>query len=81
MLEAAAARYQPKRYDGRVLLILASERPPHLDFCLLGGRLFPGAFIPNILTGHHEDLVKEESAQRIAEAIHAHLVSVTGRGA
>ena len=81
MLETAAATYQPKRYDGSVLLILASERPPHLDYLPAWQKVIPRSLHAQYFAGHHEDLVKEESAQRVGEAIHAHLVSVTGRGA
>jgi amino acid adenylation domain-containing protein len=77
MLETAAARYVPKRYDGRVLLILASERPPHLDPLPAWQKVIPNSLYTQHIDGHHEDLSKAESAGRIAAAIHAHLGSVT----
>ena len=43
MLETAAAAYQPKRYDGSVLLILASERPPHLDYLPAWQKVIPSS--------------------------------------
>lgn len=79
MLETAAAAYEPKRYDGRVLLILASERPPHLDFLPAWQKVIPNSLHIQYFDGHHEDLSKLESARRIAAAIHAHLGSVTAQ--
>jgi thioesterase domain-containing protein len=79
MLEAAAALYVPKRYDGRVLLILASERPPHLDPLPAWQKVIPNSLHTQHIDGHHEDLSKAESAGRIAAAIHAHLGSVTAQ--
>ena len=32
MIEAAALAYQPEKYEGKVLLLLASDRPPHVNF-------------------------------------------------
>jgi aryl carrier-like protein len=36
IIETAAASYQPVKYDGKVLLLLASDRAPHVDFCQSG---------------------------------------------
>jgi thioesterase domain-containing protein len=79
MLEAAAAAYVPKRYDGRVLVILASERPPHLDSLPAWQKVIPHGLHTQYFDGHHEDLSKAENAGRIAAAIHAHLGSVTAQ--
>jgi amino acid adenylation domain-containing protein len=79
MLETAAAAYEPKRYDGRVLLILASERPPHLDYLPAWQKVIPHSLHTQYFDGHHEDLSKAEIARRIAAAIHAHLGSVTAQ--
>jgi amino acid adenylation domain-containing protein len=79
MLEAAAAAYEPKRYDGRVLVILASERPPHLDSLPAWQKVIPHSLHTQYFDCHHEDLLKAENARRIAAAIHAHLGSVTER--
>ena len=77
MLETAAVAYEPKRYDGRVLVILASERPPHLDALPAWQKVIPHTLHTQYFDGHHEDLSKVENARRIAAAIHAHLGSVT----
>ncbi len=79
MLETAAAAYQPKPYDGSVLLVLASERPPHLDFLPAWQKVIPNGLHIQYFDGHHEDLLRGQSAQRVADAIHAHLVLVTGQ--
>jgi amino acid adenylation domain-containing protein len=77
MLETAASAYRPKQYDGRVLVVLASERPPHLDFLPAWQMVVPNNLHAQYLEGHHEDLIKGQSAQRVVDAIHSHLVSVT----
>ncbi len=37
MMETAASRYHPKKYEGRVLLLLAAKRPSYVNL-LPGGR-------------------------------------------
>jgi amino acid adenylation domain-containing protein len=78
VVEAAARAYQSCRYEGRVLLLLASDRPPHMDY-------LPGwqAVVPNNLhiryvNGRHAELLNRENVRSVADAIVPHLTSTTG---
>jgi thioesterase domain-containing protein len=74
-IETAASMYQPRQYDGKVLLLLASERPPHLDFLPGWRAVVPSSLHIQYLDGHHEELTRGPSGQRVADAIFSHLVS------
>jgi amino acid adenylation domain-containing protein len=74
-VEAAASMYQPRQYDGKVLLLLASERPPHLDFLPGWRAVVPSSLHTQYLDGHHEELTRGPNGQRVADAIFSHLVS------
>ena len=74
-IEAAALMYQPRQYDGKVLLLLASERPPHLDFLPGWRAVVPSSLHIQYLDGHHEELTRGLNGQRVADAIFTHLVS------
>jgi hypothetical protein len=74
-IEVAASVYQPRQYDGKVLLLLASERPPHLDFLPGWRAVVPSSLHTQYLDGHHEELTRGLSGQRVADAIFSHLVS------
>lgn len=74
MIEAAASRYRPGTYDGKVLLLLAAERPPHLDF-LPSWRAVVGQDLhAEYIDAHHNDLTNGLNMQRIADAISRHSV-------
>jgi amino acid adenylation domain-containing protein len=73
MIEAAAAVYKPRHYEGRVLLVLAAERPPHLDFLPDWQALVPRNLHTEYLDGQHNDLTKGKNVQQVAETIFAHL--------
>ncbi len=74
MIEAAASRYRPGTYDGKVLLLLAVERPPHLDF-LPSWRAVVGRDLhAEYIDAHHNDLTNGLNMQRIANAISRHSV-------
>jgi thioesterase domain-containing protein/aryl carrier-like protein len=77
MLTAAAARYQPGRYDGRVLIALATQRPAHHDFLPAWEKVIPDGLNAQYIGGYHDDLLNGEGARRVADAIHAHLASCT----
>lgn len=77
LLERAAAAFNPAQYDGRVLVVLADERPPHLDFLPAWKKVIAGDLDAQTLPGHHEDLIYGESAHRVAKVIHTHLGSVS----
>ena len=75
MLTTATAAYEPKRYDGSVLLILPSERAPHLDFLPAWQKVIPNNLHVGYFDGYQDDMTTVDGAQRVAEAIHAHLAS------
>ena len=76
MIEAAAARgYQPKKYEEKVLLILASERPPHLNFLPGWQAVVPHDLHARYVEGHRRDLMKAPYLNRVADAILYHLNS------
>lgn len=73
MLEKAVAAFQPNQYDGRALVVLADERPPHLDFLPAWKKVIPRDLDAHTLPGHHEELIYGDSAHRVAKVIHNHL--------
>jgi amino acid adenylation domain-containing protein len=77
LIAIGTSGYQPKRYDGRVLLLLASERPPDIDVLPEWQALVPSGLHTQYLDGYHEELTKGISAQRCVDAILSHLVSAT----
>jgi thioesterase domain-containing protein len=76
LIEAAARAYRPEKYEGKVLLLLASDGPSRENF-------LPGwqAVVPNLHTeyvdGRHEDLMNEENVRSVADAIVSRLASTT----
>ena len=74
LIESAALHYEPQKYDGKVLLVLASERPPHSDI-LPGWQAVVSNLHTEVLQVHHRDLFKPNNASRVADAIVAQLVS------
>jgi thioesterase domain-containing protein len=74
MVRTAVGAYQPKKYEGKVLLLMASDRAPHLD-------LSPGwqsVVAPHnlhiqYLDGHRSDLLKAPNVRRVLDAIVSHL--------
>jgi thioesterase domain-containing protein/aryl carrier-like protein len=73
MIEAAALRYQPEKYDSKVLLLLASERPPHVNFLPGWQAVVPQGLYTQYLDGHHRDLLKGENLRSVAHAIVSHI--------
>jgi len=76
MVKRAVLAYQPEKYEGKVLLLLASERSPHLD--LLPGWqsvvALHGLHI-QYLDGHRSDLLKLPKVRKVVDAIVSHLGS------
>jgi amino acid adenylation domain-containing protein len=69
MIEAAAFEYRPRRYDGKVLLLLASERAPHVNFLPGWEAVIPGNLHTQYVDGHHRELTRAPHARRVADAI------------
>lgn len=76
LIESAAIAYVPQKYDGKVLLVLASERPPHSNF-LPGWQAVVPDLHTEVINAHHRDLFKANNALRVAEAIIAQLGSAS----
>jgi amino acid adenylation domain-containing protein len=76
---AAALAYCPEPYDGSVLLLLASERPPYLDFLPGWQKVVRGRLHAEYLQGHHRDLLDKRNVRNVALAIVSHLRSANHR--
>jgi thioesterase domain-containing protein/aryl carrier-like protein len=76
-LQAAALAYRPVQYDGNVLLILASEHPPHANFLSGWREVFPGNLHTKYVGWHHRDLSKSKSVPSVADAIVSYLACPT----
>lgn len=74
MIEAAARTYRPRKYQGRVLLLLASDRPPQVDYLEGWRSVIAGDFHFQYVDGHHSELIRIPHVRGVAEAINAHLL-------
>ncbi len=77
LLEAAASTYSGDGYDGRVLMMLAAEKPPHVDFLPGWKALISRDLRCEYINCHHDDLMKEPHVQQIAKVITANLEDVS----
>jgi thioesterase domain-containing protein len=73
IIETAAFEYQPMKYEGKVLLLLASERPPHVNFFPGWQAVVPRSMHMQYVDGHHRDLTKAPYVKGVADAILYHL--------
>jgi amino acid adenylation domain-containing protein len=73
MIETAVAEYTPQKYEGRVLLLLASVHPPHVDFLPAWQAAVSGDLHIHYVSGHHNDLMKTPWVRDVAEAIVSHI--------
>jgi amino acid adenylation domain-containing protein len=80
LTEIAARKYQPPKYDGEVLLLLATEHPPHVNLASGWEAVVTGNLQVQYVESHHRDLLKTENVQRIADAIVSHIASATHDG-
>src|SRR5208282_1315626 len=76
-LQAAALAYQPEKYEGKVLLILASERPPHVNLLHGWQKVVPDNLYAQYVGAHHRDFQKEKVLRSVADVIVSHLPSPT----
>ena len=77
VLQAAALAYKPERYEGKVLLILASERPPHVNYLPGWQKVVPDNLYTRYVGAHHRDFQKERILRNVADVIVSHLPSAT----
>ncbi len=74
LVEAAALSFKPKRYDGRVLLLLASDRPPHQNLVPGWQVVVTRNLYTHYLSGHHRELTNPENLRSAGAVIAAHLL-------
>lgn len=75
MCEAAALTYQPGDYDGKMLLLLGSEHPPHWNYLPGWQAVVRRDLHAQYLHGRHSDLLNPENAQSVGDAIASFFVS------
>ena len=75
--EAAMFKYQPGKYDGNVLLLLAAESPPHVNYLPGWQAVVNGNLHVQYVNAHHRDLLKASNVQTVAEAIAYHRMRST----
>jgi amino acid adenylation domain-containing protein len=74
MIEAASRAYQPEKYDGKTLLVLASDRPPHRDYLPGWQAIVPHNLHIQYVDGHHRDFLNPQNLRAIADAITFQLI-------
>jgi amino acid adenylation domain-containing protein len=73
IIEAAAITYRPEKYQGKVLLLLASDRPPQVDYLDGWRSVIAGDFHCQYVDGHHSELIRIPHVRGVAEAINSQL--------
>jgi thioesterase domain-containing protein/aryl carrier-like protein len=73
-IETALSGYRPGTYEGKVLLILATDHPPHVNFLPGWQSVIPRDLSIKYINGHHSELMDSQNARSIAEAIITHQV-------
>ena len=76
MVRAAVFTYRPRQYEGKVLLLLASERAPHLDLLQGWQEVVPVNLHTEYVVGHRRDLLKMPTVRLVADIIASHLGSM-----
>jgi hypothetical protein len=75
LAELAVRTYRPPTYEGNVLLLLASEHPPHVDFARGWPAVVRGELHIHYLQAHSRDLLTTENLRTAAEIIVSHLTT------
>jgi thioesterase domain-containing protein/aryl carrier-like protein len=73
MMQAATLAYHPQAYEGKVLLLLASEHPPHVNFLPGWQAVVPHDLHTRYIEGHHRDLLQGRNVRAVADAIFSYL--------
>ena len=74
LIETAAVAYQPPKYEGKVLLLLATERDPAFDFLSGWKPLLPNGLCSLYVDGRHREVITPRNVRDIASIIHTHLI-------
>jgi amino acid adenylation domain-containing protein len=80
MIEAAASQYEPEKYEGNVLLVLAadtSDRVPGVNFLPGWQAVIPRSLHIEYVNAKHSDLMNEHNVQSVVDAIMSRLISKT----
>lgn len=77
MIENAALAYQPPKYEGKVLLLLASDGPPRVSFLSGWQAVVPHGLHTQYVAGRHEELMNDENVRGVADVIVSHLGSTS----
>jgi amino acid adenylation domain-containing protein len=73
IIEAAARTYNPQKYEGNVLLLLASDRPPGVDFLEGWQAVASNKLQVHYVQGHHSDLIHLPCVRSVADTIKSEL--------
>ncbi len=76
--EKALFAYTPLPYEGKALLIFASERPSYTDYLPAWQSLISGNLSVRYVKSFHDGLLKPKHARTVAEIIIPHLDSKSG---
>jgi amino acid adenylation domain-containing protein len=78
MVRTAVLAYHPQKYEGKVLLLLASDRAPHLNLAPgWQSVVAPDNLHMQYLDGHRHDLLKVPNVRNVVDAIVSRLESTT----
>jgi amino acid adenylation domain-containing protein len=77
LIERAAGQYHPPKYDGTVLLLLASDRSRHVDFLPGWQAVIANNLRVEHLDAHHDALMDQPTVNLVANAIVSQVVSTT----
>jgi len=76
LIEHSASSYSPRRYRGKVALILAEDHPPHIDFLTGWRTLIPETLHAQYLLAHHDELMSGEAVQNVANAMASQIKAI-----
>jgi amino acid adenylation domain-containing protein len=78
-IEASIIKYRPERYDGSALLLLATDRAPHLDLASEWDGMVRTMSV-QYFEGHHNDLWKQPQMREIVAKISSYISLLDGNG-
>ncbi len=73
LTQAAALRYKPSSYRGKVLILQYRDRPSRIDRVSEWSSLLKGPHYCDEIPGHHDEVLESNSLSPIAKAIRTHL--------
>lgn len=75
LIEAAVYTYRPMTYEGKVLLLLASDRPAHWNFLPGWQAVLRRNLYAQYVDGYHNELMRAPYARSVADSIVTCLLS------